>query len=352
MFEKVYELPLTRNYVRHWGIREAVRELLQNALDSSAPLEWAVGTNSLTITSRGIKLEPKTLLLGATSKADDPHTIGSFGEGYKIALLVLARDGYRVTVTNSDLLWTSEFKQSRSFGEEVLTIMESKNKEPTVGLTFHIEGIQPADLDGIIEQTLPMQSGYGEILSTSFGEILLERPKQLYVNGLFVCETEFRHGYNFKPEHLQLERDRQTVSTFNLAWKTKDMWFETEQWEIIVGMMEDECPDTEYADYSMPELLKETCYRHFLQKNPGKLIATSQKELQRKVEAGLTNTVYIGGSYGRTLSNCPEIVSTSTPPAKPSAVLAEWLSANRKEMRTGSIVNFKALIQAASAWTS
>lgn len=85
MFETVYELPLSRDYVRHWGIPEAVREILQNAIDSDSPLEYTLYTDRITVTSKHSRLEPKTLLLGRTSKADCDDKVGSFGEGYKIA---------------------------------------------------------------------------------------------------------------------------------------------------------------------------------------------------------------------------------------------------------------------------
>lgn len=39
---KSYELPLARDYVRHWGVTEAVRELLQNMLDSESPNEFSI----------------------------------------------------------------------------------------------------------------------------------------------------------------------------------------------------------------------------------------------------------------------------------------------------------------------
>ena len=31
---KTYELPISPNYVGNWGIKEAIREILQNAIDS------------------------------------------------------------------------------------------------------------------------------------------------------------------------------------------------------------------------------------------------------------------------------------------------------------------------------
>lgn len=78
-----YELPLSRDNVRHWGLKEAVRELIQNALDSESPFEYAFAQGQLFITSRFARLEARTLVLGSTSKSDRDDAIGSFGEGYK-----------------------------------------------------------------------------------------------------------------------------------------------------------------------------------------------------------------------------------------------------------------------------
>lgn len=37
---KIYPLSLTKDYVSRWGMVEAVRELIQNSLDSSAPFKY------------------------------------------------------------------------------------------------------------------------------------------------------------------------------------------------------------------------------------------------------------------------------------------------------------------------
>jgi len=86
MFETVYELPLTKGYVADWRMQHAVRELIQNALDSESPFEWTLDGAQLRITSRHTVLGVETLLLGSTSKAENADAIGNFGEGYKIAL--------------------------------------------------------------------------------------------------------------------------------------------------------------------------------------------------------------------------------------------------------------------------
>ncbi len=97
MLSRAYELSLSKQYVSHWGMADGVRELLQNALDSESPFEWEFKDGSLFLHSRYSKLEPRTLLLGQTSKAEDTTAIGSFGEGYKIAMLVLTRAHFRYT---------------------------------------------------------------------------------------------------------------------------------------------------------------------------------------------------------------------------------------------------------------
>jgi hypothetical protein len=102
---KKYVLPLSPDYVSHWGLWEAVREIYQNALDEvEAPslAQIRFSDDALYISTPTGKLTPDTLVLGKTSKRNKSQSRGKFGEGYKLALLVLARLGHRVTIRTND----------------------------------------------------------------------------------------------------------------------------------------------------------------------------------------------------------------------------------------------------------
>jgi hypothetical protein len=347
---RTYELPIARSYVKHWGMAEAVREIIQNALDSESPFEYEFAGDRLMVRSRLAKLTVSTLLLGSTSKADSPDTIGSFGEGYKIALLVLVRAGYGVRVLNGDRVWTPMFKHSRQFDAEVLCIEDAPATEKIEGLAFEVTGLSPADIAQVRESCLFMQENIGALMTTSYGKILRERPGRLYVGGLFVCETKLKFGYDVKPQHLALERDRQTVSGFDLQFLAKNMWFQTERFDEIAELIGAGIPDMEYAEYSAPEMVKEACYRAFRAKHPGAVVAKDQAELDSLVKVGMTNVV-VSREYAPFVSTArsyrSEVVIAVAPPAD---VLAKWLRENRKAMRTEAIVAFKDLVAQSQDW--
>jgi len=361
MFGKTeYQLSLVKNYVAHWGLSEAVRELIQNALDSASPFVYEFvkieGEEKTTfvLNSEFAILPASCLLLGATSKADDADAIGSFGEGFKIALLVLTRLGFDVDMFNGDKLWKPRFKFVKQFGEELLVIDESPLTNSTnKGLTFHVHGLDEDDLNQIVACCLKMQSEVGEIRKTTRGDILMERPGELYVGSLFICKTNLEFGYNIKPEFMKLERDRQTVSDWDLKDTTKEMWFETKDFDLIAKLIEKETPDLEYVQYGAPEIVKEACYALFRSKNPGAVIARNSEEMKKLVELGMT--VYVGGgSYYSAVSssrsyrseNPAMFVTTS-----PTQHLSKWLSANRGEMRSKAIESFKKdLIELSKNW--
>ena len=347
---RTYELPIARGYVKHWGMAEAVREILQNAIDSESPFEYEFGADTLIVRSRFAKLAVSTLLLGATSKADNPDKIGSFGEGYKIALLVLVRLGYPVRVFNGDRVWTPVFKQSRQFDAEVLCIEDAPAAAPVEGLAFEVAGLSPADIAQIRESCLFMQDHVGALMSTSFGKILRERPGKLYVGGLFVCDTKLRFGYDMKPGHLKLERDRQTVDGFDIQWMAKSMWFETERFDEIAELIGQECKDLEYAEHGAPEMVKDACYRAFRKKHPGAVVAKDQEELDALVKRGMTNVIVSRGYAPLVSSSSSYRREVVIPAVPPEEVLAKWLRENRKSMRTEAIVAFKDLVARAAGW--
>lgn len=353
MFPVVYNLPISPEYVRSWGVAEAVRELLQNAIDSDSPFEWSFDCSTLMIRSAGVQLSPRSLLLGTTTKSKGDK-IGCHGEGFKVALLVLCREGRRTIVRNGPKLWLTSFEYVKKYDSNMLTITELDNSDPDAGLIFEIHDLTTEEIHKITDNCLHMQDDPGDSHQTNYGSILLD-PKhsgKLYVGGLFICETELTHGYDIKPGHIALERDRQTVSGFDLKFMTKNMWFETGNNDTIADMIERGVPDLEYASYSTPLLVKEACYRLFQQKYPGHIAAESQKQLQELVERGMTKVIMCDSSTFRSIvasepRNMKVVLESAMTPAM---VLREFYKTNKGTMGRVASIAFKKLIQEANKW--
>jgi hypothetical protein len=353
---KSYDLGLARTYVRRWGMKEAIRELLQNAIDSAAPFEYQFSQSSLSILSRGITLSARHLLLGATSKADVAEAIGSFGEGFKLAMLVLVRDGYTVRCNNGPLIWTPTFAYHESFEEECLRIDETLGEEDGADLQFVISGLTPGDIQAIKESCLLMQEQILDAKQTSKGLILPSRPGKLYVGGLFVCDTKLKYGYSVKPEYMDLERDRQTVDNFSIQLVAKDMWFETQEWELIARETEAEVPDFEYSHYGAPQALRDTCFKLFEKKHGGALIARSEEEAKRLKAAGAKSVAFTGSSaFHSNVSSAGGYSSRTIYMEKlktPQEVLDEWFEKNKRYLSRLPKTRFKQLLEQAACWKS
>jgi hypothetical protein len=81
--------PISPDYVKSWTPVRAVCELIANALDEdpAAKVSWAHGV--LTISDNGPGIPEEGMILGYSTKT--AQQIGQFGEGKKLAALVLAR---------------------------------------------------------------------------------------------------------------------------------------------------------------------------------------------------------------------------------------------------------------------
>ena len=359
MFNKTFELSLTKNYVAHWSMPHAIRELIQNAIDSDSPFiyEWIKeeDTVALRLNSEFTVLQPQTLLLGSTTKAEATDKIGSFGEGYKIALLVLTREGYGVEMRNGDKLWKPRFKFSRLFNEEQLVVDEEPLTMKNKGLTFIVHGIDASGQEAIEQSCLMMQNNIGRIRQTKYGEILFDREKKLYVGGLYICDIDLKYGYNIKPEYITLERDRQSVSSWDLKDISLKMWFDIDEPATVAEMIDNQLPDVEYARYDCPEIVKEACYQLFRERNPGAIVAENQSELKSLVARGMEKVVVVGSAMYHAVSTSKSYRS-GVPERKlvvmPRARMAIWLADNRSEMRSKSIIAFKKLMEEATNWRS
>lgn len=360
---KIYELSLVKDYVSHWGLPEAARELIQNSLDSNSPFKFAFLPDAneadervwqFTLTSEFSRLEPHQLLLGSTSKREDKAAIGSFGEGFKIALLVLTRLGHQVVVQNNEFEWRPRFRFNKTYGTELLVIEEERLSKHDPGLSFTVAGLTDQDRAAIEASCLKMQPEVGQVIPTSYGDILVDRPGELYVGSLFITKTEHKYGYNIKPEFIRLERDRQTVDSFDLKNTTTQMWFETKRYDQIAEMIAEELPDTDYARYHSPEMVKEACYQLFKKRNPGKFVAANQQQLEEMVKRGMTETIVVGGGWYSSINSSDSyrsaLASASVPVKTPHAVLQEWYEEAKYHMHDSAKRSFAAVLDQAKRW--
>jgi hypothetical protein len=233
MTVKPIELSLSPKYVQHWGFWEATRELLQNAIDNERDMDvaYAGDCEDLIITSRNTTIPKTSLLMGESTKTGDSKTIGEFGEGYKLALLVLTRMGFAVTVQNGPDIWTPVFEYSDNWNQDVLKIRVTEAAEVSADLVFRIHCVPQEQYDLLATRYLPNVRG---------NLILKDRAiaGNIYINGLFISHMpKFLFGYNFKPSTLKVDRDRKKVEQFRVAWETSELWANdgdpTELWRLI-----------------------------------------------------------------------------------------------------------------------
>ena len=274
-----YELSLVKSYVQEWTAEDAIREIIQNAIDESnrvednaMSVEYYPEEKTLIISNKKSVLTHDTLLLGNTSKATDDNMIGKFGEGYKLGILVLTRENHPVVIQNYGLkeTWTARFVNSRRWKDEVLTIFTDKsqiwNKPPHNNLSFVINNIDQDMYNEVVKKTLFLKDIYtGEYVEdnytkTSYGNILFEESEKgrVYVNGLFVTTLEdLKHGYDIKTKYIEIGRDRNLIDSYKITKYTTLMWmeiqddFEDDIFELAYSEALDFSYDTEYA--SIPE---------------------------------------------------------------------------------------------------
>lgn len=343
-----YTLPLSPAYVSNWGVAEACRELIQNALDSEAPFEWALGPDYLSIISRGVTLSARDLVLGNTSKAAAPDKIGSFGEGFKLALLVLAREGVDVMVHNGSVVWVPSFKHDPQWESDVLVIDQFAGPQRD-GLQFELRGLTPEQIEGVVGGCLAMQEPSKDDTVTPLGTVLRGHPGKLFVGGLFVSHIHTRYGYDIPPRCIDLERDRRTVSSFELLWAIKSVWAASERWEEVAQMMEEDAPDVSAFRYDTPEPLRDACLDLFLRRNPGCLPASDQDEvdeLSARGAAGIRVVNPLFGGAARSSQAFLELTKDLQPPPSPQAVLEEWWERNKAEVPA----SFLELIEQSKQW--
>lgn len=256
---KRFDLGMSINYCPTWGVVESVREFFQNAHDEEIVnpenkmyFGYDKESKTLCIGNKNGRLTTNTLLLGQSSKRDNSETIGQHGEGYKVATVVLLRNGKRVKVYNraDKEVWTAKTIKSRRYQADVVVFDIEKvsifKSIPDHDLIFEISGIDEDEYNAIVDSNLFLQdlregedyitSNPGYPLTTRICKVLTgeKHAGKLFVGGLYVTTSKYaKYGYDFAPGLVKLDRDRGFIDGIDLQFLTAKVISATGDTELI-----------------------------------------------------------------------------------------------------------------------
>ena len=155
----------TSTWRQDWSEWEAIRDIVQNALDEAEGYKWGYDEKGLWISDKGRGVAIADFLLGPPKLKPD-WARGKFGEGMKIAALALIRKGYSVHVkTIGRELWIVFLQQKVDGVADTLAAMWRPNGT-VKGTKFHIIGYTGTAFERYFAINLPRSVVLWETPST------------------------------------------------------------------------------------------------------------------------------------------------------------------------------------------
>lgn len=238
------------DYLKDWGINEALREVYQNFLDYG---EYTEKLKKLKNGNIQVSLynnwSPESLdFLRIGNSVKKEGSIGKHGEGIKMAFMIFIRNGLKSRIITQSQVVLPSFYDDKEIGKcfcfEYLNI-NGKNDFFTIQFE-----INPEDFKGFRENVISENdiifslAGYGDIVDKPKGNI--------YSGGLFVANLpNIQKSYNIVPEQLNLDRDRSVPRSFDVNWAASRINEAYDKWNFV---------DTTYDDMqyvsTVPDRLK------------------------------------------------------------------------------------------------
>jgi hypothetical protein len=205
---KLIHVGPTSTWRQEWGEWEAIRDLVQNALDETESYEYGTDKEGFWISDNGKGVGISSFLLGPPKLKPD-YARGKFGEGMKIASLALVRAGYNVHVqTVGREVWMVFIEQEVGGGETVQSLAAMwRNGGTKVGTKFHIIGYKGDDFHDRFFTNLPKWDillqvpsmvskpiqRYNSLIKGDFGGI---SPHRIYARDIYMKGILSNYSYN------------------------------------------------------------------------------------------------------------------------------------------------------------
>lgn len=258
------------DYLRKWGVIQALREVFQNYIDYGkyTVKEFPEGDTVKIIISNDYKPENLMFLkVGTSDKGNNQDAIGKYGEGLKMAFLVALREDFTINIkTNKYFIKPVIFKDNE-LGDCLAVDYGYRLGTPDALFTTTIRcdrAIWNTFKEGILEAKDKLFSDpyHGDIVDKEAGNI--------YVGGLYVCKlTNFKKAYNFPPLRIPLDRDREMPRTFDVNWHASKI-------QEAQGHLN--ATDTTYDDTQYVEKLPEKVYKQVTPRIVGTSVEFTTKD--------------------------------------------------------------------------
>jgi hypothetical protein len=218
--------PVSPNYVKDWTALRGAAEFVSNALDEDPNATVAYADGVLTISDNGPGIPEEGLILGYSSKGDTD--IGQFGEGAKIASLVLARaddiGAIRVETVGYGFVPTLETRNilngiapRRSKTPPQVLVYTFFKSERTVGTKVTIECSPDLAAEVIGRFRHLSEPGYRAPVGAA--DIMFDgEPGRLYIGGVLVSkQPRFLASYDFPLAAAKTAQNRDRTVIENQA---------------------------------------------------------------------------------------------------------------------------------------
>ncbi|ELY80051.1 ATP-binding protein [Natrinema gari] len=238
-----------------WGVADATREVIANALDEQALTETSEveiyeddeGRWHIRDYGRGLRHEHLTQNEDEEKLNNPDKVIGKFGVGLKDALATFYRNGVDVTIHSKHETITVEKAPKADFEDiETLHGLIYPPEQDIEGTDVVLEGITESQIDQaksnflrFTDDELLEETKFGEVYASPAGE-----DSRIYVTGLKVAtEENFLFSYNITKTTKQvrdaLNRERSNVGRTAYSSRVKDILRECETTDVAQRLVDD-----------------------------------------------------------------------------------------------------------------
>lgn len=274
---KEYQTTLTKGYCDYWSSAKGIIELVSNGMDSHGEFSYNFDeeNGSIVLSNKGVKLDPKTLLMGVSEKPDPSKAIGRFGVGMMQGICVILSDDMEVIVLNGDVMWKPVFKPNPLFNDHETLFVEEYESSQSGSFTIMINGVTEQVFGELKQRCLFFQESPEVMFSAPNCDVLGKKQQgNVYVAGVFVeHKPEMVYGYNFDVNTLKLNQDRESVNSWDLLFETGRVWGKNCPSSILKIEVKENIRDIQYSKDHINQEVKDELAQEWLE-NP----VTSEKQ--------------------------------------------------------------------------